>query len=157
MSASVKLIFIEVKVLDPQLLRNNIAIKRAALGLGSSCEDDFRTVEARNKDFSKRCCSAHTRRARLLAHGARAEASGGGRGWVRARGREGRARAGGRGRGGGAGHAKGARREGTWSEQAAAHCRTHLRRARPQSPAQLIADWRSRHPPPVGPPPPPRC
>lgn len=54
MSPSVKLVFIEVKVTDPVLMRKNVAIKRQAMGL-ATCEEDFREREAAIKEFAKLC------------------------------------------------------------------------------------------------------
>mmetsp|Transcript_7714 Transcript_7714/g.22536 ORF Transcript_7714/g.22536 Transcript_7714/m.22536 type:complete len:558 (+) Transcript_7714:24-1697(+) len=53
MSRQVKLIFIEVKVTDPALMRKNIALKRSAHGHPQTSSEEFRQVEASIRDFSR--------------------------------------------------------------------------------------------------------
>lgn len=45
----------QVKVLEAQLMRNNILLKRTALGLGPTAEEDYRKVESKNREFGKMC------------------------------------------------------------------------------------------------------
>ncbi|KAJ1621148.1 histidine phosphatase superfamily [Pavlovales sp. CCMP2436] len=53
MGRSVKLIFVEVKVTDPSLVRRNIQIKRQALGENETSEEDYRRVEASIRAYAK--------------------------------------------------------------------------------------------------------
>mmetsp|Transcript_40707 Transcript_40707/g.94329 ORF Transcript_40707/g.94329 Transcript_40707/m.94329 type:complete len:575 (+) Transcript_40707:170-1894(+) len=53
-SPNVKLIFIEVKVSDPVLLRNNISLKRQASGQGPPDEEHYLMVEKSIREYAKR-------------------------------------------------------------------------------------------------------
>ena len=67
MSRSVKLVFVEVKVTDVTLMRNNVAIKRHAMGL-PTCEEDFRRTEASIKEFAKLCGAARAHATSRVTH-----------------------------------------------------------------------------------------